>query len=114
MILLFAIFSLIAPKEQVDTLYQQKLTWLGSNMFDKNVRGTIYITKDSIHFKDNNQLKQRNFSLATNEVTKVKMEWAYLFPNRISIHRHDKKYLFYTYRRKKLKKAILDLLQDNE
>lgn len=101
------LIQLFLPINDGDTLHQQKLQHIHHNVFKPNAKGTFLIKNDSVFFIANKEKKCfMNFSIAVSDIKKVKNEWLYLFPNRLSIVTEEEKYLLFTYKRRRLKQAI--------
>ena len=105
---LVILFNLLLPLNEGDTLYQQKLQHLHHNIFKPYAKGTFLIKNDSVFFVAKKQKKSfMNFSISVDEIKKVKNEWLYIFPNRLTIVTDEKKYLLFTYKRRRIRQAIL-------
>ena len=100
------LYLFLNPMES-DTLYQQNIRFLEPGLFKSHAKGTIYITQNQLHFVAHNDKKSAmNFSIPLKSILRIKNEWQYLFPNRLSVKTKSKTYLLYTYKRKALKEAI--------
>lgn len=113
---LFALTLYLAlyPMEN-DTLYQQNIRLLEPGLFKPHAKGTIYITQNELHFIARSDNKSdMNFSIPLTSIHSVKNKWQYLFPNRLSVKTRSRTYLLYTYRRKALKKVLLNQIMHLE